>query len=109
MILFPKEENNMNTLLSIQILPQDNNRSISIPLIEEAIKLIEASGLPYRVGALDTTVEGDWDSLLKLMTNMNNRVLALGATQTMFQIKILHRPEGITISTLTHKYDSNEA
>lgn len=95
----------MNTLLNIQILPQDKNRSISIPLIEEAIGMIEASGLPYRVGALDTTVEGDWESLLKLITAMNEKILELGASQTMFQIKLLHKPEGITISTLTHKYD----
>ena len=94
-----------NTLLSIQILPQDDKRSTSIDLIEEAIAIIEESGLAYRVHALDTTVEGDWDSLLKLITAMNNRVLELGATQTMFQIKLLHRPNGITISDLTHKYD----
>ncbi|MCH5584165.1 thiamine-binding protein [Shimazuella sp. AN120528] len=95
----------MNTLLSIQILPQDKNRSISISLIEEAIGIIEASGLRYRVGALETTVEGDWEDLLNLITAMNQRVLELGASQTMFQIKILHKPEGITISALTHKYD----
>ncbi|WP_028775612.1 thiamine-binding protein [Shimazuella kribbensis] len=95
----------MNTLLSIQILPQDKDRSISIALIDEAIKMIQASGLNYRVGALDTVVEGDWESLLQLITDMNNRVLDLGATQTMFQMKLLHKPEGITISTLTHKYD----
>lgn len=98
----------MNTLLSIQILPQDTNRSISISLIEAAIEVIEASGLNYRVGALDTTVEGDWESLLNLITAMNQRVLKLGATQSMYQIKILHKSEGISISTLTHKYD-NEA
>jgi uncharacterized protein YqgV (UPF0045/DUF77 family) len=95
----------MNTLLSIQILPQDKNKSISISLIDEAIKIIQASGLPYRVGALDTVVEGDWNLLLHLITNMNNRVLELGATQTMFQMKLLHKPAGITISALTYKYD----
>jgi uncharacterized protein YqgV (UPF0045/DUF77 family) len=98
----------VNTLLSIQILPQDTNGSISISLIEAAIEVIEASGLKYRVDALDTTVEGDWDSLLNLITAMNQRVLQLGAKQSMFQIKLLHKPEGISISTLTHKYD-NEA
>lgn len=95
----------MNTLLSIQILPQDQNHSTSIAFIEEAIAIIQASGLPYRVNALDTTVEGDWDTLMQLVTKMNNRVLELGAIQTMFQIKILHRPDGIAITDLTHKYD----
>jgi uncharacterized protein YqgV (UPF0045/DUF77 family) len=95
----------MNTLLSIQILPQDENRSISIPWIEAAIEVIQASGLSYRVGALDTTVEGDWEALLQLMTQMKNSVMELGADQVMFQIKLLHKPEGISISTLTGKYD----
>jgi uncharacterized protein YqgV (UPF0045/DUF77 family) len=95
----------MNTLLSIQILPQDQHRTTSIALIEEAIAIIQASGLSYRVNALDTTIEGNWDELLSLLTKMNNRVLELGATQTMFQIKLLHRPDGIAITDLTHKYD----
>jgi uncharacterized protein YqgV (UPF0045/DUF77 family) len=95
----------MNTLLSIQILPQNEKKQISLDLIDAAIEVIAASGLPYRVNSLETNVEGDWEQLMKLITAMNERVLSVGASQTMFQIKLLHVPEGITMETLTSKYD----
>jgi uncharacterized protein YqgV (UPF0045/DUF77 family) len=95
----------MNTLLSIQLLPQDDHKQISLELIDAAIEVIAASGLPYRVNALETNVEGDWEQLLQLITAMNERVLSLGANQTMFQLKLLHVPAGITMETLTGKYD----
>lgn len=93
------------TLLSVQILPQGANKEISIPLIDEAIAIIKSSGLPYRVGPLDTVVEGDWNNLLTLLTNINNRVLAQGSKQNLFQIKLLHRPTGITSTELTAKHE----
>lgn len=93
------------TLLSVQILPQGEKKEISIPLIDAAIEVIKASGLTYRVGPLDTVIEGDWAQLQTLITNMNDRVLELGAKQTIFQIKLLHKPTGITSTELTHKHE----
>jgi uncharacterized protein YqgV (UPF0045/DUF77 family) len=93
------------TLLSVQIIPLEANREISIPLIDEAIEVIKSSGLTYRVGPLDTVVEGEWKSVQNLLTSMNERVLSLGAMQCLFQIKLLHRPAGITITELTDKHE----
>jgi uncharacterized protein YqgV (UPF0045/DUF77 family) len=94
-----------NTILSVQILPQGPDGNISIPLIDAAIAEIKAFGLAYRVGPLDTVVEGDWEALLALITKLNERVLALGAKQSLFQLKLLHRPAGIVSSELTKKHE----
>ncbi len=94
-----------NSILSVQILPQGPEGNISIPLIDAAIEEIKASGLSYRVGPLDTVVEGEWQSLLSLINKMNERVLSLGAKQSLFQLKLLHRPSGIASSELTKKHE----
>ncbi|RIO57563.1 thiamine-binding protein, partial [Staphylococcus hominis] len=45
--------------MSVQIVPKAPNNDDVIPYVDEAIKIIDQSGLPYRVGPLDTTVQGD--------------------------------------------------
>ncbi|ARJ51741.1 thiamine-binding protein [Staphylococcus lutrae] len=100
----------IDTLMSIQIIPQTPNGEDVIPYVDEAIKVIDASGLKYRVGPLETTVEGDMSALLILIQNMNDRMVELEAPSVISQIKFYHVPKGIMIETLTGKYDAmNEA
>ncbi len=35
--------------------------------LTRVMKLIEASGLPYTVGAMGTSVEGSWDQVMRLI------------------------------------------
>ncbi|HCA6962450.1 TPA: thiamine-binding protein, partial [Staphylococcus pseudintermedius] len=45
----------IDTLMSIQIIPQTPHGEDVIPFVDEAIKVIDESGLNYRVGPLETT------------------------------------------------------
>ncbi len=94
--------------MSIQIIPQTPRGEDVIPFVDEAIKVIETSGLKYRVGALETNVEGDMNALLILIQKMNDRMVELEAPSVIHQIKFYHVPEGISIETLTGKYDDTE-
>ena len=47
-----------DTLMSIQIIPKTPNNNDVIPYVDEAIKIIDDSGLHFRVGPLETTVQG---------------------------------------------------
>lgn len=49
----------IDTLMSIQIIPKTPKNEDVIPYVDEAIKIIDQSGLHYRVGPLETTVQGD--------------------------------------------------
>ncbi len=98
----------VDTLMSIQIIPQTPHGEDVIPFVDEAIKVIEASGLKYRVGALETNVEGDMNALIILIQKMNDRMVELEAPSVIHQIKFYHVPEGISIETLTGKYDDTE-
>ncbi|WP_410784514.1 MTH1187 family thiamine-binding protein, partial [Leifsonia sp. SIMBA_070] len=51
------------TLLSLQVIPRTPAGEDVIPYVDRAIALIADSGVKYRVGPLDTTMEGELDEL----------------------------------------------
>jgi uncharacterized protein (TIGR00106 family) len=76
-------------LLSIQILPKVNAGEEVIPYVDRAIEIIKASGVPYRVGPLETTMEGDLDHLLDIVKQMNAAMFEMGSPSVMSQIKLV--------------------
>ena len=94
-----------DTLMSVQIIPKTPTGEDVIPYVDEAIKVIDDSGLDYRVGPLDTTVQGDMNECLILLQKLNDRMVELEVPSIISQVKFYHAPEGITIETLTGKYD----
>lgn len=69
------------------------------------LKLSHQSGLHYRVGPLETTVQGDMSECLILIQKLNERMVELECPSIISQVKFYHVPEGISIETLTGKYD----
>lgn len=94
-----------NTLVSIQIIPKTKNWEDVIPFVDEAIKVIEESGVRYKVNDLDTTLEGEFGELMKIVQKMNERMAEMDCDYVISQVKILFQPEGIAIGELTEKYD----
>ena len=90
-----------NSLISIQIIPKGEN---VIPLVDEAIKIIDESGVKYEVHPLETTMEGELSELLAVIEKMNVRMIEIGSPNVISQVKILYQPSGITMDTLTEKY-----
>ncbi|MCG7339589.1 MTH1187 family thiamine-binding protein [Staphylococcus sp. ACRSN] len=94
-----------DTLMSIQIIPKTPKGEDVIPYVDEAIQVIDDSGLTYRVGPLETTVQGEMNECLILIQKLNERMVELEVPSTISQVKFYHVPEGVTIETLTGKYD----
>jgi uncharacterized protein YqgV (UPF0045/DUF77 family) len=92
-------------LVSIQILPRTPNGEDVVPYVDKAIAIIAASGVPYRVGPLETTMEGDLDRLLAIVRRMNEAMIGEGCPSVISQVKIAYHPGGISIRQLTGKYD----
>ncbi|ASS95873.1 MULTISPECIES: thiamine-binding protein [Bacillales] len=90
-----------NSLISIQIIPKGEN---VIPMVDEAIKIIEESGVKYEVHPLETTMEGELSELFAVIEKMNVRMIEIGSPNVISQVKILYQPSGITMDTLTEKY-----
>lgn len=94
-----------DTLMSVQIIPRTSNNEDVIPYVDEAIKIIDESGMHYRVGPLETTVQGEMSECLILIQKLNERMVELECSSIISQVKFYHVPEGIDIETLTGKYD----
>ncbi len=74
--------------------------------IDAAIAVVQESGLPYEVGALGTTVEGEPDALWPLMRRVHEACLEAGAEGLVTVIKVEQTAEadGPTIASLTGKF-----
>lgn len=97
------------TLLSIQILPRTPDGEGVYSYVDRAIDVIKASGLPYRVAPLETTIEGELAELLELVRHMNEAMTELGCPSVISQIKLYHNPrEGASMDRLLEHYPGGQ-
>jgi uncharacterized protein (TIGR00106 family) len=93
-----------NSLVSIQILPKTKDGEDVIPYVDEAIRIIQESGVRHEVHPLETTMEGELSELFRVIEKMNERMIEIGSKNVISQIKVLFQPTGITMDQLTEKY-----
>lgn len=93
-----------NSLVSVQIIPKTKNGEDTYPYVDEAIAVIEASGVKYKVNALETTMEGDLPELLQIVEKMNVRMAELDCPSVISQVKVFYQPDGASMDELTEKY-----
>lgn len=61
-------------LAILSVLPLGKGSSLS-KLVAEALKEIDKSGLDYRLTAMGTILEGDWDDVMKTVKKVRERLL----------------------------------
>ena len=62
-------------LAQFSIIPVGEGSSISDKLID-VVKMVDSSGLDYRMGSMGTVVEGELDEVLTLLKKCHQSVLA---------------------------------
>ena len=92
-----------NANLSLQILPMVSQDQV-YSVVDKVINLIQVSGLPHVVGPMETTIEGDLDSLLDLVKKAQQACVEAGANRIVSIIKIDYSPDGVTINEKISKY-----
>lgn len=96
-------------LLSIQILPRVNPGEEVIPYVDRAIEIIKDSGVPYLVGPLETTLEGDLDELIAIVKRMNAAMFEMGSPSVLSQMKLVVNKAGeASISRQLLKYPNGK-
>lgn len=53
----------MSVLVDLSIFPLDKGDSLSAH-VARALKIIRDSGLPYEIGPMGTSLEGEWDQVM---------------------------------------------
>lgn len=64
-------------LAEFSIVPIGMGSSIGDRLAE-ALKIVDASGLPYKINPMGTVVEGEWDEIMKLIKKCHMAVMKKG-------------------------------
>jgi Uncharacterized conserved protein len=104
-----REKNMAQALLSIQIIPKVNPGEEVIPYVDEAISIIKASGVPYRVGPMETTMEGDLDQLLDIVKQMSAAMIERGSPSVLSQIKLsVDAKANASMARLLQKYPDGQ-
>ena len=64
-------------LIEFSIVPVGIGSSIGDQLAE-VLKIVDASGLPYKINPMGTVVEGEWDEIMKLIKKCHSTVMKVG-------------------------------
>ncbi|MDP2754918.1 MAG: MTH1187 family thiamine-binding protein [Nitrospirota bacterium] len=64
-------------LIEFSIIPIGVGSSLGDQLAE-VLKIVDASGLPYKINPMGTVIEGEWDEIMKLVKKCHNTVMKTG-------------------------------
>jgi len=63
-------------LASFAVVPMGITGGVK-ELVAEALKIVDESGLPYELGAMQTTIEGEPEQVMEVILRCHRRVLEL--------------------------------
>lgn len=89
--------------LSIQILPAVEQERL-YPVIDKVIDNIAASGFPYWVGPMETTIQGPLSKLLEIVARSQEICVGEGAERIISNIKIDYKTRGVKYEEKMARY-----
>ena len=91
--------------VALQVLPKSETKK-AYDLVDEAIKVIQDSGLKYRVCPFETVIEGPYNEIMQIVEKVQEKCFECGADELMVYIKIQSPKDGkVTIDDKMAKYD----
>ncbi|MBI1991897.1 MAG: MTH1187 family thiamine-binding protein [Candidatus Omnitrophica bacterium] len=95
-------------LAELEIVPIGTNSASLSAHLAEVARLIDQSGLDYRVGPMGTVVEGDWDRIMLVAKQCHHALLQV-ADRVMTTIRIDDRTDKPGLGRIVQKVQSLEA
>ncbi|GAF41616.1 hypothetical protein FC83_GL002738 [Agrilactobacillus composti DSM 18527 = JCM 14202] len=97
----------MNASVAIQVLPMSEDTTKVLHIVDQVIEYIQAQGLTYQVSAFETTIDGDYDKLMQIVTEVPKIAAKAGGDSIMTYVKINYQAKGdaLTIEDKTKKYE----
>jgi uncharacterized protein YqgV (UPF0045/DUF77 family) len=91
--------------VALQVLPSSKEFH-PYKIVDVAIKIIEDSGIKYRVCPFETVMEGDYDVIMDIVKKIQIECLNSGADSMISNLKIqVDKYKDVTIEDKTAKYD----
>ncbi len=89
--------------VSLQVIPNVPEERI-YPVVDKVIEMIDRSGVKYEVGPMETTMEGNLDTLLEIVKKAQSICVEEGANRVVSVVKIDYKKEGVTMDEKISKY-----
>jgi uncharacterized protein YqgV (UPF0045/DUF77 family) len=92
--------------LAIQVLPQSVSGDEVLRIVDKVIAYIKSANLNYVVGPFETTIEGDFETLLRIAAECQRICIREGAEGLLTYMKMAYYPSGgvWSIAEKTDKY-----
>jgi len=91
-------------LVEFSVVPIGKGESVS-QYVAECLRIVEASGLDYRINPMGTVLEGDYDQVMEVVKQCHMRVLGM-SPRVITTVKIDDRVG--RVGTLASKVESVE-
>ncbi len=79
---------NYNVNMAIQVLPLHLPQIEAYSVVDAAIACIQASGLHYVVCPFETVIEGPYDRVMQLLTDIQDACNKAGADSVLINMKL---------------------
>lgn len=94
-----------NVNLAIQILPLHLGKDEAYAIIDKAIAKVQQSGLKYVVCPFETVIEGPYNTVMQLATDMQEACYEAGAKNLLVNMKLhCSNEKDMAIEDKTGKY-----
>lgn len=98
------ELNNKIVNVAVQVLPMSDKHEM-YDMVDEAIAIIQNSGLKYTVTPFETVVEGEYSAVMNLIQLVQEACYNSGADKLLCNLKIQsHKNENVLIEDKIGKY-----
>jgi uncharacterized protein YqgV (UPF0045/DUF77 family) len=68
-----ERKNNLIMNAAIQVVPLEKS-AVAMEIVDRSIEVIQKSGLNYTVSAFETSVDGTWDEIISLLSNLKSQL-----------------------------------
>ncbi len=84
--------------MAIQVLPNVGSEAEVVRVVDCVIDYIASTGLEYQVGALETSIEGDFETLCEIAKRSQEICIEEGAASVSTYIKFIYSPQNGVLS-----------
>jgi len=90
--------------IALQVIPKSKTKE-TYDLVDDAINVIQNSGLKYQVCPFETAIEGPYNEIMQLVEKVQETCFNKGAEELLVYVKIQNRKDSkVTIEEKMKKY-----
>jgi uncharacterized protein YqgV (UPF0045/DUF77 family) len=81
-----EREKNQIMNAAIQVVPLEKS-AVAMEIVDRSIEIIQKSGLKHSVSAFETNVDGSWEEIMSLLTNLRNQLKKEAVEDALINVK----------------------